>query len=94
MLSSGIWTDRNKASLLLLQLTEKRDKELLDEIRVGAVEPLIEMARWRNTGHAFAARMILGRVGGIDETRLLELANKGQVDTIVASLSGAGRLSR
>jgi hypothetical protein len=91
MLSSGIWTDRNKASMVLLRLTEKRDKELLAEIRGDAVEPLIEIARWRNTGHAFAARMILGRVAGIEESKLVELAEKGQVDKIIESLSDASR---
>lgn len=89
MLSSGIWTDRNKASMVLWRLTEKRDKDVLAEIRADAVEPLIEMARWRNTGHAFPARMILGRAAGIEEAKLVELANKGQVDTIMAALSEA-----
>jgi hypothetical protein len=89
MLSSGIWTDRNKAALLLMRITEKRDNELLGDIRADAVEPLIEMARWRSSGHAIPARMILGRVAGIEEAKLVELANKGRVDTIVAALSEA-----
>lgn len=49
-------------------------------------ERLIEMARWR-TGHAEAARRILGRVAGIDEKRLVRLVAAGEVEAIIKSLS-------
>ena len=83
MLTSGSWTDRNKASNFMMLLTQSRDSTLLSEIRSEAYEALVEMAGWRSTGHALAARMILGRISGIDEVRLVDLANKGQVDKIL-----------
>lgn len=87
LLNSGIWDDRNKASLLLMKLTQSRDPELLAELRARALPSLIEIARWRDTSHAVAARIILGRMAGIDETRLQKLAQADEVDTIVNSIS-------
>jgi hypothetical protein len=86
MLGSGIWTDRNKAVLLLMKMTEKPNPDVLAELRADAVEPLIEMAKWRSTGHAYAARILLGRAAGIDEKKLQELADKGQVDSIIEAI--------
>ena len=79
MLNSGTWTDRNKAASLLQALTSTRDPKLLAQIRAGALESLIEMASWRRPGHAYAARMVLGRIRGMPEDRLGELAWKGPV---------------
>lgn len=86
MLRSGSWSDRNKAAMLLSVLTARRNRSLLGALRKNALEALTEMARWRDTGHAYDARMILGRMAGIDETRLLKLAHQGQVDEILFKL--------
>jgi hypothetical protein len=86
MLSSGSWSDRNKAAMLLSVLTVSRNPTLLGALRKNAFEALIEMARWRSAGHAYHARMILGRMAGIEETRLEKLANQGQVDEIIGKL--------
>jgi hypothetical protein len=86
MLSSGIWKDRNKASMLLDALSLARDRRLLAMLRERAMASLVEMARWRSHGHASAARAMLGRIAGIDETRLEHLLETDQVDTIIAAL--------
>ncbi len=83
MLNSGKWTDRNKGGMLLEQLTAGRNADLLTKIRSAALDSLIEMASWRRPSHAWFARMILGRVAGLPEDRLQELASKGPVDAIV-----------
>jgi len=45
------------------------------------LDPLIEMAKWHDSGHATPFRIILGRIGGIDEKRLQQMAGKSdQVD--------------
>jgi hypothetical protein len=62
MLNSGKWADRNKACELLSVLSQWRAPKLLAALRAQALESLLEMARWRS-GHAYAARMLLGRVG-------------------------------
>ena len=83
MLSSGLWTDRNKSALLLSSLTAQRNPALLSLLRRRALEALIEMARWRSAGHAQNARIILGRVAGIEETRLWKLASEDKVEEII-----------
>jgi hypothetical protein len=78
MLSSGSWSDRNKSGLLLERLTVSRDPKLLDELRVEALQALLEMARWRSPGHSYPFKIMLGRIAGIDEKRLEEVVEKGQ----------------
>jgi hypothetical protein len=88
MLLSGTWTDANKASFLISELTRSRDPKLLARLRKTEVlARLFEMARWR-TEHANTARAILGRIAGIEETRLQRLLANGQVDVIVNAIHG------
>ena len=79
MLNSPVWSDRNKGAALLLELSADRNADLLENTRASAEDSLIEMASWRDTSHAYAARMILGRVAGIPEDRLRQLAWNGPV---------------
>jgi hypothetical protein len=87
ILYSRSWTDRNKASLLLEALTRSRDAKLLATLRAQALDPLIEMARWHNPGHAYGARMMLGRCAGIEEHRLEKLVEAGDPTPILAGLN-------
>lgn len=85
MLNSPTWRDRNKACALLLTWTADRNPDLLDKIRTTAEDSLLEMAAWRDTSHAYAARMVLGRVAGIGEDRLRHLAWNGPVSSILTA---------
>lgn len=88
MLNSGVWMDRNKASYLLLELSQRRDPKLLAAMRAQALTSLVEMARWR-AGHAQPARVLLGRIAGIEETRLQQLAGDNeQVGVIIKAAQG------
>ena len=71
MCASGNWMDRNKASIVLEALTQSRDPKLLAQVEQQAWEQLMEMARWRATGHAFYPRIILGRIRGVPDDRLM-----------------------
>ena len=75
--------DHNKASLVLVALTTSRDPQVLAQLRVDALDPLLEMGRWRSIGHAEAALTILGRMAGIDEETLNKLIDAGQTATIL-----------
>jgi hypothetical protein len=86
MLNSGNWTDRNKGSLLLGALTLRRDRKLLSLTRAKASDSLLEMARWREYGHAYDSRMLLGRIAGIEEKQLQKLAHD-DVNAIIAAFS-------
>jgi hypothetical protein len=83
LLRSGSWLDHNKASLVLVALTTSRDPKLLAQLRAEALDPLLEMGRWRSIGHAEAALTILGRMAGIDEDALNKLIDAGQAATIL-----------
>jgi hypothetical protein len=86
LLKSGQWTDHNKVIHLVEILTRPRNPQVLASIRAGALENLAEMARWRSD-HAWDARLVLGRVAGIDETLLQELTHEGPVDEIISAAS-------
>ena len=89
MLNSGEWTDRNKAGGLLAELTRSRSPRLLKSLRSQAFESLAEMARWE-TGHAQAAREMLGRIAGIEESRLEKMAaDDSKAEEIVAAAKRA-----
>jgi hypothetical protein len=83
LMRSGAWSDHNKASLVLVALTTTRDARMLTQLRAEALDPLLEMARWRNIGHAEAALTVLGRMAGIEEDALQKLIDAGQTATIL-----------
>jgi hypothetical protein len=88
LLNSGNWKDRNKGGYVLGILTIRRNPRLLKLLRRQASESLLEMARWREFGHAESARFILGRIAGIEENRLRELV-ANDLQTIVNSFSNS-----
>lgn len=84
MIRSGKWTDRNKSSAVLWPLTQSRDPQLLARIDSLAGNALLEMARWRNNGWAYGARVILARIAGIPEERVAILA-EGPLNAFLAA---------
>ena len=44
MLNSGTLERRNKAGMLLMEMTASRESDLLGKVRLMALDPLIEMA--------------------------------------------------
>ena len=87
LLNSPAWTDRNKASLALLRLTESRDPALLARLRGEALASLVDMARWKSAGHAVPGATILGRVAGLSEEKIAaETATLGGREAIVGAV--------
>jgi hypothetical protein len=85
LLNSTFWTDRNKASFVLMALATAENVPLLNALRARAFDSLADMVRWESTGHAMPAALILGRMGGLpddaimqgmqgDRTRIIEAA--------------------
>jgi hypothetical protein len=74
LLSSGTWSDRNKGLMVVLQLTQARDAKLLHELQSRALAALMEAAQW-DKGHALTARVILGRIAGIEEEKVWSYAD-------------------
>ena len=77
MLNSTLFTDRNKASLALMNLTEKRDPSTISHILDRALTPLIEMAQWKSLGHALPGFILLGRLVGWSEEEIHEKWKQG-----------------
>ncbi|MBV8857529.1 MAG: hypothetical protein JOZ02_11410 [Acidobacteria bacterium] len=72
LLNSIVWTDRNKSSMALLHLTEKRDPAILSKLRERALPSLVEMSRWKSRGHASSPFFLLGRAGNLPEAEILK----------------------
>jgi hypothetical protein len=91
LLYSGIWTDRNKASLLLMRMTEARDPEILNSLRKQAMGPLVEGASWTDDpGHSTPFLVILGRIGSIPNDKLFKLLESGNKNAIISAASSSG----
>jgi len=86
MLNSLEWTDRNKSALVLEELTRKRDTALLKLLRERAVPALVEMARWKNDGHAGMSFYILGRVGGLSDDEIGQAWMGGKREDLIAKV--------
>jgi hypothetical protein len=93
LLQSVEWTDRNKAAMVLMQLSTSRDSSLLTALRERAFDPLVDMARWANMGHAFPGVVMLGRIAGITEEAIFEALSRGEKEPVIeaALRSRAGR---
>lgn len=87
MLNSILWTDRNKASLALAQLTESRDPAVLQQIREAALPSILEMARWNSPSHALPAYLVAGRVAGVPEEEILKAWAKGDRESVLSKLA-------
>jgi hypothetical protein len=82
LLHSRVWTDRNKAAMILAEVSKR--PSAAKPIREGALAPLIEMARWK-APHRMMAWMILGRIGGLKEEILAEKVKNGELEQIIAA---------
>jgi hypothetical protein len=86
MLNSIVWTDRNKASAVLLQLTEGRDAAILSSLRQRALQSLVEMSRWKSQGHASAPFFIMGRVGNLSDAEIQRAWDSGNRQSLIETV--------
>lgn len=87
LLNSGLWTDRNKSAELLAVLTRQRNPRLITCLRKEALTSLVEMARWSYPGHASSARLMLGRIVGLEEKTLIGMLERQEVEPIIKALT-------
>jgi hypothetical protein len=85
LLNSIVWADRNKASLALSDLTDKRDPAILSAIREHALPALVDMARWKAMAHAQPALFLLGRIGGVSEEEIQADCNRGDRKALISA---------
>ena len=72
MLNSPVWTDRNKASFVLMSLASADNVRLLNALRARAFDALVDMANWQSMGHAMPAAIMLGRMGGLADDAIMQ----------------------
>ncbi len=88
MINSLVWTDKNKASLVLMYISKTRKPSVIKAIQSKALHSLAEMAKWKSKSHAFFAFMTIGHLAGIDEDLLykkFEGDYRAEVDRMLAS---------
>jgi hypothetical protein len=85
MLSSPVWTDRNKAAYVLMSLTASREPMMLHQLRSRAFAELAEMAQWQAFGHALPAALILGRMAGLPDEEIVPAFQKDRAALIEAA---------
>jgi hypothetical protein len=90
LLNSIVWTDRNKSSAALQELTETRDPALLKELRDRALDSLSEMARWKSPGHAYMPFLVLGRVAGMREEDIQAAWDRKDPETVIRAAGHLG----
>jgi len=89
LLNSIAWTDRNKSSLALMQLTESRDPALLAALKARAFDSIVDIARWTNPGHSMAGVVMLGRIAGIPDPEIYAMFERGERDKIIQAARAA-----
>lgn len=72
LMNSVFWTDRNKASFVLMALATADNVPLLNALRARAFDALVDMIRWESAGHAMPAAIILGRMGGLPDEVIMQ----------------------
>jgi hypothetical protein len=80
------WFDRNKTVALLEAVSRKKDPKVMGILREHMLTPLREMAQWKSSNHALVAALVLGRMAGLEESRILQLCLTGNVAPILDAL--------
>ena len=78
MLHSIVWSDRQNAVRVLLNLTETREEKLLALLRERAPQTLAEMARWKHLPHALPYFLLLGRSSEWTEDEIQKAWNENR----------------
>jgi HEAT repeat protein len=83
LLDSPIWTDLNKASFALLQISEKRDSSLFAALNKPARKSLADIAHWHSRNHALPGYLTLGRLAGFSDAELLKRWQQGDTEGVI-----------
>jgi hypothetical protein len=89
MLNSIVLSDRTRATMALITLTDSRPAATLDLLRERALQSLVEMAQWNSLRYALPAFILLGRVGGLSEEQIQLSWTKGDRAAMVLQAVGA-----
>jgi hypothetical protein len=94
MLNSIVLSDRTRATMALINLTDSRPASTLDLLRERALHSLVEMAQWNSLRYALPAYILLGRVGGLSEPQIQESWTEGDRAAMVLQVVGSSKKKR
>ncbi len=89
MLNSLLWRERTEAAKYLLNFTDAREADALDQIKRRALVSVLEMADWKSLEYALPAYLLAGRVAGIDEKELQDAWSQGRRDEMLEKIRKA-----
>ena len=79
----------NEAARALVALTDPPgNPAVLAELRMEALNPLIEMARWKTPEHARPAFTLVGRIAGLTEGEMETAFLRDERERVVAAARG------
>lgn len=94
MLNSIVLSDRTRATMALINLTDSRPADTLALLRERTLSSLVEMAQWKSLRHALPAFVLLGRVGGISEEQIHETWTNGDRAAMILEIVGTQKKKR
>jgi hypothetical protein len=94
MLNSIVLSDRTRATMALINITESRPPATLDLLRERALPSLAEMAQWKSLRYALPAFLLLGRVGGFSEKDIQQIWTNGDRAAMVLEVVAPARKKR
>lgn len=94
MLNSIVLSDRTRATMALINLSDSRPAATLDLLRERALPSLVEMAQWNSLRYALPAYILLGRVGGLSEQQIQESWTKGDRAAMVLKVVAPSKKKR
>lgn len=92
LLHSVALDDRMQSTDILLTLTDKGNREVLDQVRARALPDLAEMARWESLRYALPPFLLIGRVAGLKDEEIQRRWSAGERDALIDK--AVGRRSR
>ncbi len=94
MLNSIVLSDRTRATMALINLTDSHPPDTLGLLRERALPSLVEMAQWKSLQHALPAFILLGRVGGLSEQQIQNTWTRGERTAMILEVIGAHKKKR
>ncbi|MGH9659243.1 MAG: HEAT repeat domain-containing protein [Bryobacteraceae bacterium] len=91
MLHSIVLSDRTRAVMALLILTEQRSEKVLGPIRERAIGALVEMARWKSLKHAVGPFTLVGRLAELSDSEIESAWERGDRESVIAKALNARR---
>jgi hypothetical protein len=83
LLHSIVLSDRLETVDLFVTLTDVRNQEALDVLRVRALRTLIEMARWESLRYALRPFLLVGRIAGVPEQEIQQRWSNGEREQVI-----------